>query len=166
MPGKDTIELLVEGGKAGPNPTSAQKLSSYKLNIGEVFQKVNDKTADYKGMQVPVKIIIDKDTKEVEIEVGIPPVTSMIKKEIGIEKAKFSEEDTAAGKTVLGSISVEQCVKIAKMKMSEMLVKDLKAAVKQVVGSAGTMTGIQVEEKNYKEVLKEIDEGKWDEVIK
>jgi len=98
----------------------------------------------------------------VEIEVGIPPVTSMIKKELGIEKAKFTEEDVAAGKTVLGSITMEQCVKIAKLKMSQMLVKDLKAAVKQVVSTAGSMTGIQVEGKNYKEVLKEIDEGKWD----
>ncbi len=162
VPGKDVIELLVEGGKAGPDPTSAQRLSAYKLNIGEVFKKVNEKTAEYKGMQVPVKIIVDKDTKDVEIEVGIPPVTSMIKKELGIEKAKFTEEDVAAGKTVLGSITMEQCVKIAKLKMSQMLVKDLKAAVKQVVSTAGSMTGIQVEGKNYKEVLKEIDEGKWD----
>lgn len=166
MAGKETLELLVEGGKASPDPNSAQKLSAYKLNIGDVFKKVNEKTETYKGMQVPVKIIIDRDTKEVEIEVGIPPVSSMIKKEIGIEKAKFTEEDTAAGKTVLGSITMEQCVKIAKMKMGEMLVKDLKSAVKQVVGTVVSMTGIQVEEKSPKDILKEIDEGKWDELFR
>ena len=166
MAGKETLELLVEGGKASPDPNSAQKLSAYKLNIGDVFKKVNEKTETYKGMQVPVKIIIDKGTKEVEIEVGIPPVSSMIKKEIGIEKAKLTEEDTAAGKTVLGSITMEQCVKIAKMKMGEMLVKDLKSAVKQVVGTVVSMTGIQVEEKSPKDILKEIDEGKWDELFR
>ena len=155
--------MLVEGGKASPNPASAQKLSAYKLNIGDVFKKINEQTANYKGMQVPIKIIIDKDAKSVDIEIGIPPVSSMIKKEIGIEKAKITEEDTAAGKTVIGSIKMEQCIKIAKMKISEMLVKDLKSAVKQVIGTAGSMTGIQVEEKSAKEVLKEIDEGKWDE---
>ena len=165
MSGKDTIELLVEGGKAGPDPTSAQRLSSYKLNIGDVFKKVNEKTAEYKGMQVPVKIIIDKDTKGVEIEVGIPPVTSMIKKELGIEKAKFTEEDVSVGKTVLGSITMEQCVKIAKLKMGEMLVKDLKSAVKQVVSTASSMAGIQVEGKSAKEVLKEIEEGKWNKLF-
>lgn len=163
---KEIIELLVEGGKASPDPNSAQKLSAYKLNIGDVFKKVNEKTEIYKGMQVPAKIIIDKDTKEVEIEVGIPPVSSMIKKEIGIEKAKFTEEDTEAGKTVLGSITMEQCVKIAKMKMDEMLVKYLKSGVKQVVGTACSMTGVQVEEKSPKEVLQEIDEGKWDELLR
>lgn len=166
MPGKDVIELLVEGGKAGPDPASAQRLSSYKLNIGDVFKKVNEKTENYKGMQVPVKLIIDKGTKKVEVEVGIPPVTSMIKREIGLEKAKFTEEDVAAEKTVLGTISMEQCVKIAKLKIDQMLVKDLKAATKQVVSTAGSMTGIQVEQKSYKEVLKEIDEGEWDNLFK
>lgn len=165
MPEKDVIELLVEGGKASPDPGSAQKLSAYKLNIGDVFKKVNDKTAMYKGMQVPVKIIIDKSTKDIEVEVGVPPVSSIIKKEIGIEKAKLTEEDIAAGKSVLGSITMEQCVKIAKMKMNEMLVKDIKYAVKQVVGTACSMTGVQVEGKNPKDVLKEIDEGKWDELF-
>jgi len=165
MPGKEIIELFVEGGKASPDPGSAQKLSAYKLNIGDVFKKVNEKTEIYKGMQVPIKIIIDKDTKAFEVVVGIPPVSSMIKKELGLEKAKFTEEDTAAEKTVLGSLTMEQCVKIAKMKMDEMLVKGLKSAVKQVVGTAVSMTGIQVEEKSPKEILKEIDDGKWDELF-
>jgi large subunit ribosomal protein L11 len=165
MVGKEVIELLVEGGKAGPDPNSAQKLSAYKLNIGDVFKKVNEKTQIYKGMQVPAKIIINKDTKEVEVEVGIPPVSSMIKKEIGIEKAKITEEDKTAGKTVLGNIKIDQCVKIAKMKMSGMLVKDLKSAVRQVIGTAVSMAGIQVEGKSAKEVLKEIDEGKWDSLL-
>jgi len=165
MPGKDKLEMLVEGGKASPDPNAAQKLSAYKLNIGDVFKKVNEKTAEYKGMQVPVKIIIDKDTKEVEVEVGIPPTSSMIKKEIGIEKAKISEEDKTAGKTTLGSISMEQCVKIAKIKMSQMLVKDLKNAVKQVVGTIVSMEGIQVEEKTAKEIIQEIEEGKWDHLF-
>lgn len=163
---KETLELLIEGGKASPDPNSAQKLSAYKMNIGDVFKKVNDATSVYKGMQVPVKVIIDKDTKEVEVEVGIPPASSMIKKEIGLEKAKISEEDKTAGKTVLGSISMEQCVKVAKMKMGGMLVKDLKTAVKQIIGTALSMQGIQVEEKSPKEVLKEIDEGKWDDSFK
>jgi len=90
----------------------------------------------------------------------------MVKKELGLEKAKFTEEDVAAEKTVLGSITMEQCVKIAKMKMDEMLVKDLKSAVKQVVGTVVSMTGIQVEEKSPKEILKEIDDGKWDELFR
>lgn len=165
MPTKIKIELLVEGGKASPDASSSQKLSAYKLNIGDVFKKINEKTAEYKGMQVPVKILVDKDTKEFDIEVGVPPVASLIKKELGIEKAKITEEDKTAGKTVLGSLAMDKCVKIAKIKIDSMLVKDLKNAVKQVVSTAGSMAGVQVEGKNYKEVLKEIEEGKWDKII-
>lgn len=165
MSGKEKLELLVEGGKASPDPNSAQKLGAYKMNIGDVFKKVNEKTSVYKGMQVPVKVIIDKDTKDFDVEVGIPPVSSMIKKEAGVELAKITEEDKTSGKTVLGSVSMEQCVKIAKMKIDGMLVKDLKNAVKQVIGTAVSMQGIQVEKKSPKEALKEIEDGKWDSLF-
>jgi len=163
---KIKIDLMVEGGKASPDASSSQKLSIYKLNIGDVFKKINEKTADYKGMQVPVKIFVNRDTKEFEIEVGMPPVTSLIKKELGIEKAKITEEDKTAGKLVLGSVSMEKCVKIAKIKMGAMFVKDLKDAVKQVVSTAGSMAGVQIENKSPKEIVKEIEEGKWDSLLK
>lgn len=162
MPGKETVDLIVDGGKAGPDATSAQKLGAYKLNIGDVFKKINEKTSEYKGLQVPVKIIIDKDTKDVEISVGVPGTGSLIKKEIGLEKAKITEEDKTAGKIVLGSINMEQCVKIAKIKMGDMGVKNLKDATKAVVGTASAMMGVQVEGKPAKEALKELEDGKWD----
>ncbi len=165
MAEKDTLDMLVEGGKASPGPNSAQKLSAYKINIGDVFKSINEKTSEYIGMQVPVKIIIDKSTKEVEIEVGIPPTSSLIKKELGIEKAKLTEEDKTAGKTVLGSLTMEQCIRIARIKMPQMLVKNLKQAVKQIAGIVVSMEGIQIEGKTAKEIIEEIDEGKWDHLF-
>jgi large subunit ribosomal protein L11 len=162
---KETIEIMVEGGKASPGPTTAPKLSSYKVNIGEVFKKINEKTKEYEGMQVPVKIIIDKDTKQFEISVGLPPISSLIKKELGVEKAKITEEEKAGGKTSVGNLTMEQCLKIAKIKMEGMLAKDLKAAVKQVVGTAASMP-VTVEGKKPKEIIKEIEEGKWDNILK
>ena len=63
---KETIELLIEGGKASPGPTTAPKFSALKINMGEIFKSVNEKTKDYSGMQVPVKVIIDKNTKEMK----------------------------------------------------------------------------------------------------
>lgn len=163
---KDTIDLIVDGGKAGPDATSAQKLGAYKLNIADVFKKINEKTADYRGLQVPVKIIVDKDTKEVEITVGVPGTGSLIKKEMGLTLAKITEEDKTAGKTVLGSLSMEQAVKIARIKMEGMDVTNLKDATKAVVGTASAMMGVQVEDKPAKEALKEIEEGKWDQLFK
>ncbi len=179
---KEIIEILVEGGKAAPGPTTAPRLSMLKLNVGEIFKQINEKTKEYAGMQVPVKIEIDSETKEYKILIGTPPVSSLIKKELGIEKAAAAktsppeqteskiEKDTKKEKkveeTVLGDLKFEQVVKIAKLKMSDLLAKDLKAAVKMVLGTANSMYGILVEGKRPKEIAKEVDEGKWDDKLK
>lgn len=183
--GKENIELLVEGGKASPGPTSAPRLSMLKVNVGEIFKQINEKTSEYKGIQVPVKIEIDTVTKEYKVFVGTPSVSSLIKKELGIEKAGVAKkEETAAPteageeksaeekpapkeeKVVLGDLKFEQVVKIAKLKMNNFLAKDLKSAIKLVAGTANSMTGIMLEGKRPKEIIKEIEEGKWDDKIK
>lgn len=179
MAEKDVIEMLVEGGKASPGPATAPRLSAYKLNIGDVFKQVNEKTKEYAGIQVPVKIVIDKKTREFSIEVGTPPVSSLIKKELGIvkvKKEKIEKKVETAATTekkeekkefvLLGDLSMEQVLKIAKMKRDNLLAKDLKATVKQVLGTANSMNGILVTGKRPKEVIKEVEEGKWDQLIK
>ncbi len=166
MSGKETLDLLIEGGKAAPNAATAPKLSAMKLNVGEIFKEVNQKTKEYSGMQVPVKVIIDKATKEYVVVVGTPPTSSLIKKELGISLAKVTEDDKAKGNTVLGSLKMEQCVKIAKMKSENLLSKDLKSSVKQIIGTANSLAGVMVEDKRPKDVVKEIDEGKWDSLLK
>jgi large subunit ribosomal protein L11 len=169
MAEKEVIKLLIEGGKATPGPSTAPKLSAYKLNIGEVFKQINEKTKEYEGIQVPVKIVIDKKSREYSIEVGIPPVSSLIKKELGIisKEKKETTTSTVEKKEIvpLGNLTMEQCVKIAKIKMNNMLAKDLKSAVKMVIGTAVSMP-VTIEGKKPKEILKEIDEGKYDNLFK
>jgi len=165
MADKEIIDALVEGGKATPGAALAPRLSAMKVNIQEVFKKINDKTKDYSGMKVPVKIIIDKKTKEVEITVGTPPTASLIKKELGVETVKITEEEKTAGKTSVGNLNFDQVVKIAKMKQENLYAKNLKAAVRQVVGTAASMP-VLIENKKPKEVMKEIEEGKFDSLIK
>lgn len=165
MSDKEIIDALVDGGKATPGAALAPRLSAMKVNIQDVFKKINDKTKEFGGMKVPVKIIIDKKTKEVEVTVGTPPVASLIKKEIGIELAKITEEEKTAGKTNAGNLTFDQVVKIAKMKQENLYAKDLKAAIKQVVGTAASMP-VLVENKKPKEIIKEIEEGKFDSQIK
>lgn len=92
-------------------------------------------------------------------------VSSLIKKELGIEIAKITEEEKTAGKTSVGSLTMDQVVKIAKSRKN-LLTKDLKKSVKLVLGSANSMTGVLVENKRPKEIIKEVDEGRWDETIK
>lgn len=91
-------------------------------------------------------------------------VSELVKKELGIEKAKLTEEERNQGK-ILGNLNMEQVVKIALEKRDDILAKSFKVVVKQIVGSISSMQGITIEGKAPKEVLKEIDEGKWDKLL-
>ena len=62
-----TIEQLVEGGKATAAPPLGPALGPLGVNIGQVVAEINKKTESFKGMQVPVKVIVDGDTKEFSI---------------------------------------------------------------------------------------------------
>lgn len=148
---------MVEGGKAVPGPPLGPTLAQHKVNIGQVVSAINEKTKEFAGINVPLEVKIDTETKEFEIVVGTPPVSQLIKKEIKVEKlakAAWKEEP-------VGDLSLDQAVKIAKSKLSSLGTRDLKKATKEVVASC-LSCGVTVEGKNPKETLREIDEGKWD----
>jgi len=172
-----SVKALVEGGKATPAPPLGPSLSEAKVNVGQVVAKINEMTKDFKGMQVPVEVIIDTDTKEFDVKVGTPPVSAMVKKELGLDKLAKTPwtipkpKEGAEGEQAQpeapfeGSLTFDQLVKIAKAKVGNMQVIELKAAVKQVAGSCVSM-GVKIEDKHPRDIQKEIDEGKWDEKLK
>ena len=153
------IKLLVEGGAMQPGPALSQKLGPAGINLGKVIQEVNDATNGFKGMKVPVLLDIDMGTKEFEVTVSSPPASELIKKELGVEKGSAEQ-----GKMQAANASIEQIISIAKTKMGGMLAKDLKAAVKSIVGTC-TSLGILVESKLASEIGEEIDSGKYDKEI-
>ena len=65
---KDTVEILIEGGSATPGPPLGPALGPFGINMMQVVEEINNKSADFAGMKVPVKVSIDRDTKEFEIE--------------------------------------------------------------------------------------------------
>ena len=146
------IEVLVEGGKATPGPPLGPALGPLGVNIGAVIKAINEKTKAYAGMQVPVKIEVDAKTKEFTISVGTPPMAVLIKKELGIEKgaSKLNEK--------VGDLSIEQAIKIARMKRDSSLSYDLKGVVLEVLGTCVSM-GVTVEGKDPREVQKLIKEN-------
>ena len=156
---KEVIEALVEGGKATPAPPLGPALGQLKLNVKEIIDAINEKTKDFEGMKVPVKITVDTESKEYTIEVGTPPTTQLIKKELGLEK--LSQQP---GKEIVGNLTMEQVVKIARMKKDSMIVNSLKQAVKSVLGTC-LSAGVSVEGKDPRDVIKEVDEGKYDALI-
>jgi len=164
-----TVKALVDGGKATPALPLGPSLAPTKVNIGQVIAAINEKTKDFVGMQVPVTIKIDPATKEFEISVGSPSVAALIKKELKVKilaKAPFKVyEKDGVTEEFKESLKFEQITKIAKMKFDDLKTEDLKKAVKQVAASC-VSSGCYIEGKKPKEIMKEINEGKWDEKIK
>ena len=86
MGDKKTVSALVTGGEASAGPPLGPALGPLGINVLQVVNTINDKTKDFSGMKVPVKVEVDPDTKKFTVEVGIPPTTALIAKEAGITK--------------------------------------------------------------------------------
>lgn len=153
------VKLIIDGGDMKPGPAIAQQLGPLGINIGKVISDVNQATTGFKGMKVPVEIDVNAKTKNFNIKVSSPPVAELIKKELQVEKGSGQ-----AGAIKVGNISIEQVIKIAKMKSENMLAKDLKKAVRMVVGTC-TSLGVLIDNKEAKEVESEIASGHYDKEI-
>ena len=155
----EVLEVLVDGGKATAGPPLGPALGPMGMNIMEIVKAINDRTKSFEGMKVPVKLVIDTKTKSYTIEIGTPPTSALILKEIGAEKGSGE-----AGKTRIGNLSIAQAIKIANMKADAMLAKDLKTRVLEVVGTSVSM-GVTVDGKNPRDITAEIRAGKYDKVL-
>ncbi len=153
------IKLLADGGAMKPGPALSQKLGPAGIPINQVIQKVNEATSDFPGLKVPVELDIDVKTKKFEVKIFSPPVSGLLKKELGVAKGSGLQT-----KNVIGNASIEQIISVAKTKMQNLLCKDLKSAVKVVVGTCVSL-GILIENKPAKEIEKDIDNGKYDKEI-
>jgi large subunit ribosomal protein L11 len=146
-----TVEALVNGGKATAAPPLGPALGPMGVNIGQVVAEINKKTQAFKGMQVPVKVNIDSDTKAFTIIVGTPPTASLLKKEAGVDKG--------AGNPLtdkVADLKIEQIIKVAQMKEDALLGKDAVQRVKEVLGTCRSM-GILVEKVLPQEVVADIE---------
>jgi len=154
------IKLIVDGGAMAPGPAVAQQLGPMGINLGKVIADVNKETMGFKGMKVPVEVDADPKTKNYKIEVFSPPVAELIKKEIGAEKGSG-----AALTNKVGNLAFESVLGIAKTKHSSLLAKDLRGAVKLIVGTCVSM-GVLIDNKEAKEIEKDIEKGLYDNEIK
>lgn len=156
---KITIQALIEGGKASAGPPLGPALGPLGVNIGQVIATINDKTKAYPGLSIPVKVVVDKAAKTFEVEVGSPPASALIKKELGVEKGGKAKADGP-----VGNLTMEQIVKVAKAKQPGTLAKSLKASVNEVLGTCVSLNAT-VDGRSPKELIREVKEGKHDSLF-
>jgi large subunit ribosomal protein L11 len=134
------VNLQVPAGKASPGSSLGSVLGPKGINIMEFCKQFNALKFEYEmGTPIPVKILVYKD-KSFSLVTKEPPVTYLIKSEVGIEKGSSN-----TGKDFIGKIKKSQLVKIAKKKMVDLNTESLDAAVAMVKGSALSM-GLEVVE--------------------
>ena len=151
----EKINLIVDAGKANLGQLSS-KISSLGFNVNEIQKEINEKTKEFAELKVNVVLILNKDNKKYEIKVKAPSVADLVKKEVGVELLKLTEEDKQKGKTFVGNLTMKQVEKIAKIKAEELGEKDLKKVLKMVIGSINTLQGVLIEGKKPKELFKEL----------
>jgi large subunit ribosomal protein L11 len=154
---KKSISALVSGGEASAGPPLGPSLGPMGLNVLQVVNTINEKTRDFPGMKVPVKVEVDTETKQFTVEVGIPPTAALIAKEGG-----FTKGSGTSGSNYVGDLPIEKVVKIAKMKLEASI--DIKGITKEVIGSCLSM-GVKVDGKLAKDVYKEISSGNYDDKL-
>jgi large subunit ribosomal protein L11 len=157
---KKTVEALINGGEATAGPPLGPALGPLGVNVLQIVNAINELTKAYAGMKVPVKVIVDVDTKAFEVEIGTPSTSALIIRELGVEKGSGNPKAEK-----IGNLTIEKALKIAKMKMKDTYSKDVKAALKEILGTFVSM-GVTVDNKDPREIQKDIDRGAYEELFK
>lgn len=124
------IKLQIPGGGANPAPPVGPALGQRGVNIMEFCKAFNAKTADQKGMVIPVIITVYSDRSFTFIT-KTPPAAVLILKAVKLEKGS----GTPNSKKV-GSISKKQIEEIAKIKMPDLNAGSVESAMRSIEGTA------------------------------
>jgi large subunit ribosomal protein L11 len=159
MVDKKVVELIVNGGQANAGPPLGPALGPLGVNIVAIVNKINEITKEYAGMKVPVKISVDTEDKTFEVTVGTPTASALIVAELKVEKGSGTPNTVK-----IGDLSMEQILKIAKIKGLQLLSPTVKKATKELLGTCVSL-GVTVEGKDPREVQKDVDAGNYEQLF-
>lgn len=132
------IRLQITAGKANPAPPIGPALGSAGVNIMAFCKEFNAKTADRGGDILPTVITVYQD-KSFTFITKEPPVSVLIKKELGIQSgSKIPNRDK------VGRLNREQLARIYSKKKADMRVDSEEAGYRLIAGTARSM-GVEVE---------------------
>ena len=131
------IKLQVTGGQATPAPPVGPALGQHGVNIGQFVSQFNDSTKNMQGTILPVEISVYKD-KSFSFVVKSPPASVLLKQAAGIAKGSCSPDVD-----IVGKVTWEQVLKIAKEKLGDMNASSVERAACSIAGTARSI-GIDV----------------------
>ncbi|WP_459882431.1 50S ribosomal protein L11 [Halorubrum gandharaense] len=153
-----TIEVLVPGGQANPGPPLGPELGPTPVDVQDVVNTINEETAAFDGMEVPVTVEYDDDGS-FTIEVGVPPTAELIKDEAGFETGSGEPQ-----KNFVADMTVEQVKKVAEQKSTDLLSYDTKQAAKEVGGTCASL-GVTIDGEDARTFDDRVDAGDYDDIL-
>ena len=136
---KAIVKLQIPAGKANPAPPVGTALGPHQINIMAFCKEYNARTQNMMGSIIPAEITIYTD-QTFSFITKTPPVSDLLKKAAGLEKAS-----SAPNRDKVGTISRDQVREIAETKMKDLNAVDIEGAIKQIEGSARSM-GILIQD--------------------
>lgn len=131
------VKLAINAGKATPAPPVGPALGGHGINIMAFVKEYNERTADQAGFVIPAEITVYED-RSFTFVTKTPPASDLLKKAANVQSGSG-----APNKNKVGSVSRDQVLEIARMKMKDLNAYDEDSAVKMIEGSARSM-GITV----------------------
>lgn len=141
MAKKEVIEqfkIMAPGGQATPAPPLGPVLGAKGVNPGQFIQQFNAATGQLNGKVVGCIVTVYND-RSFEMEIKSSPASVLIKEAAGIQKGSGVPHTNK-----VGSITADQCRKIAEEKMEDLNSTTVEAAMRVIAGTARSM-GVTVE---------------------
>jgi large subunit ribosomal protein L11 len=131
------VKLQIPAGEATPAPPVGPALGQQGVNIMDFCKNFNARTAQQKGLIIPVVITVFADRSYTFIT-KTPPASILLLKAAGVAKGSGTPN-----KEKVGKVTKQQVEDIAKTKLPDLNAADLSAAIRVVEGTARSM-GIEV----------------------
>lgn len=134
----NVVKLQIPAGAATPAPPVGPALGQTGINIVGFTKDFNARTADQKGMIIPVVITVYED-RSFEFITKTPPAAVLLKKAAKVDKGSGEPNTKKVAK-----VTKDQVKEIAETKMKDLNAADVEAAMRMIEGTARSM-GFTVE---------------------
>jgi ribosomal protein L11 len=135
----NVVKLQIPAGAATPAPPVGPALGQAGINIVGFTKDFNARTADQKGMIIPVVITVYED-RSFDFITKTPPAAVLLKKAAKVEKGSGEPNTKKVAK-----VTKAQVKEIAETKMQDLNAADVEAAMRMIEGTARSM-GFEVED--------------------
>lgn len=132
------IKLQIPAGQANPAPPVGPALGQHGVNIMEFCKAFNAVTQSQAGLIIPAEISVYQDRSFTFITKS-PPASVLLKRAAGLAKGSG-----VPNKEKVGTVTKQQVLEIAEMKLKDLNTSDKERAARIIEGTARSM-GIKVE---------------------